>query len=116
MRDDRERLEDILGAIQDIERYAARGREAFEIDDLIQSWMVHHLMILGEAANGVGGPVRDASPRISWSLIVAMRNILVHEYFGVDLAEVWRTVEHDLPPLKNNIQALLDNLRQDSES
>jgi uncharacterized protein with HEPN domain len=40
--------------------------------------------------------------------MAAMRNILVHEYFGVDLEEIWRTVEHDLPELKRRIQMLLE--------
>ena len=50
MRDDRERLLDILEAIERIERYAARGREAFENDELLQTWVVHHVQIIGEAA------------------------------------------------------------------
>ena len=50
MRDPRERLQDVLEAIERIERYAARGREAFEKDELIQNWFVRHLQIIGEAA------------------------------------------------------------------
>ena len=50
MRDPKERLQDILAAIANIERYAARGRQAFERDELIQNWFVRHLQIIGEAA------------------------------------------------------------------
>ena len=50
MRDDRERLQDILEAIEKIEKYASQGRHAFDTDELIQSWIVNHLRILGEAA------------------------------------------------------------------
>jgi uncharacterized protein with HEPN domain len=50
MRDPKERLRDILEAIGSIERYAARGRQAFESDELIQNWFVRHLQIIGEAA------------------------------------------------------------------
>ncbi|WP_292519497.1 HepT-like ribonuclease domain-containing protein [Methanoculleus sp.] len=50
MRDGDERLLDMLEAIEDIERYAVRGREAFLRDELVQVWMVHHLQIIGEAA------------------------------------------------------------------
>jgi uncharacterized protein with HEPN domain len=49
MRSDTERLRDILEAIDRIEKYSVCGREAFERDDLIQNWMVHHLQIIGEA-------------------------------------------------------------------
>jgi uncharacterized protein with HEPN domain len=50
MRDPQERLRDILDAITRIERYTGRGRDAFEQDELIQVWIVHHLQIIGEAA------------------------------------------------------------------
>lgn len=53
MRDDRERLQDILDAITRIEKYAVRGREAFENDELIQTWVVPHLQIIGEAASKI---------------------------------------------------------------
>ena len=51
MRDDRERLLDIQEAVERIERYTARGREAFEQDELIQTWVLYHLQIIGEAAH-----------------------------------------------------------------
>jgi uncharacterized protein with HEPN domain len=108
MRDPQERLRDILDAITRIERYAARGREAFEQDELIQVWIVHHLQIIGEAAAQLGQKFHDAHPAVPWPQIVAMRNILVHEYFGVDLREVWNAVERDLPEFKRAIEGLLE--------
>jgi uncharacterized protein with HEPN domain len=108
MRDPQERLRDILDAITRIERYVARGRDAFDQDELIQVWIVHHLQIVGEAAAQLGRDFHDAHPEVPWPQIVAMRNILVHEYFGVDLREVWRTVERDLPGFKRAIERLLN--------
>ncbi|MBN1322420.1 MAG: DUF86 domain-containing protein [Methanotrichaceae archaeon] len=99
MRDPYERLMDILDAIDRIERYAARGRDALEIDELVQVWMVHHIQIIGEAAARLGRDFHEAYPEVPWAQIVAMRNILVHEYFGVDLDEVWQVIERDLPIL-----------------
>ena len=84
MRDDRERLRDILEAIERIEKYAAMGRQRFEQDELIQIWIVHHLQLIGEAARALSADFRDSQPRVPWSQIVGMRNILVHNYFGVD--------------------------------
>jgi uncharacterized protein with HEPN domain len=107
MRDPRQRLRDILQAVANIERHAARGRSAFAQDELIQVWMVHHLSIIGEAAAQLGRAFHDAHPELPWPQIVAMRNVLVHEYFGIDLDEVWTTVERDLPMLKSAIQGLL---------
>lgn len=51
MRDDRGRLQDILDAIKRIERYAKRGRHVFEEDELVHTWMIHHIQIIGEAAS-----------------------------------------------------------------
>ncbi|MBI5301215.1 MAG: DUF86 domain-containing protein [Chloroflexi bacterium] len=107
MRDDRERLEDILEAIAHVEKYAAQGRQAFEQDELIQTWIVHHLQIIGEAASRVSDEAQSRHPEISWANIVAMRNIIVHEYFGIDHDEVWSTVEFDLPVLKRQVEAML---------
>lgn len=107
MRDYRERLLDILEAIERIEKYAAQGREDFENDELVQTWIVHHLQIIGEAARALPGNFIDQHPEIDWSEIIGMRNILVHNYFGVDVDVVWAVVERDLPDLKNKIQAIL---------
>lgn len=114
MRDPRARLKDILEAIENIDRYASRGREAFDRDELIQSWIVRHLQIIGEAARALPQEVRDKAPVVPWSKIIGMRQILVHGYFGVDLDIVWRAVEQDLPDLGRNVRALLDALSESS--
>lgn len=88
MRDRGERLHDILEAISRIERYADRGRDALFADELVQVWMVHHLQIIGEAASQLGRAYHAAHPEVPWPQIVAMRNLLVHAYFGIDLDEV----------------------------
>jgi uncharacterized protein with HEPN domain len=110
LRDPRERLRDVLEAVERIERYAARGREEFEGDELIQSWFVRHLQIIGEAVRTLPQDVRDRAPDIPWSKIIGMRHILVHDYFEIDGRAVWEAVEHDIPELKRQIQALLEVL------
>ena len=107
MRDDRSRLLDVIEAIERIERYAARGRKAFEADELLQTWVVHHIQIIGEAVRKLSDALRSEHPEIPWAQIIAMRNIVVHDYFGVDTEEVWAAVERDLPDLKRKIQAIL---------
>jgi uncharacterized protein with HEPN domain len=109
MRDDRERLLDILDAIEKIEKYAAKGREAYDSDELLQSWMVHNIFIIGEAAARISENLQEAHSDIPWTKIIAMRNILVHAYFRVDPDEIWEVVEHDLPILKTAVQSLLDS-------
>jgi len=110
VRDPRERLEDILEAIGHIGRYAARGREAFEADELIQSWFVRHLQIIGEAARALPEEIRAKMPDIPWSKVIGMRHILVHDYFGIDTEVVWDAVQRDLPSLREKITSLLQHL------
>ena len=110
MRDPRERLMDILEAIERIERYANRGRAVFEGDELIQVWMVSHIQIIGEACNALPPELQAHHPQVPWREIIGMRHILVHHYFEVDLDIVWTTLERDLPQLKRAVEAMLAEL------
>ena len=114
MRRDEERLRDILQAIEKIERYAARGRQALESDELLQTWIVHHSEIIGEAARAMSEAIRKAHPEIPWRELSMLRNELIHEYFSIDVDEVWNVVEKDLPDLKRKITAVLVQLRGSS--
>ncbi|MBI2060889.1 MAG: DUF86 domain-containing protein [Nitrospirae bacterium] len=107
MRDEHERLRDIREAIERIQKYADKGRASFEGDELIQNWVVHHLQIIGEACRAFSPKFRDEHPEIPWSKIIGMRNILVHDYFGVDVDRVWAVVERDLPELMLLLEAIL---------
>ena len=110
MRDDRERLLDIVEAIDRIQEQAQRGRDIFETDKLVQTWMVHHIEILGEATRAISKELRMGYPKIPWRAMVAMRNVLAHDYFGIDIEQVWATVQGDLPALKTQIEAILQDL------
>ena len=110
MRSERERLLDIQEAIARIERYTASGRLRFERDELIQSWIVRHLQIIGEAVRALPTQFRDRYPGIPWTDIIGMRNTLVHDYFGIDTEIVWSVVERDLPALKRGIETIVQEL------
>ncbi|MGA7579509.1 MAG: DUF86 domain-containing protein [Desulfobaccales bacterium] len=107
MRDDRERLKDILDAIERIETYAARGRAAFEQDELIQVWFLRYLQIIGESSRALSANIREAYPEVPWAKIMGMRNILVHNYFEIDLPVVWNAVERELPNLKRQVASII---------
>jgi len=107
MRDDNERLLDILESIENIEKYAVRGKNVFENDELVQTWILHHLQILGEAAAKISDEYQDSHPDIPWLKIIGMRNILVHDYFRIDTKAVWAVVKDDLPVLKQAIRAMM---------
>ena len=106
MRRDLERLQDVLEAIDRIQQYA-RGREEFDADPMVQVWVIHHLEIIGEACRALSDALRTRHPEVAWAAIIGMRNILVHDYFGLNLDEVWAVTERNLPDLKQQIQAIL---------
>ena len=108
MRDTSERLRDIQEAITQIMKYTDQGRERFDQDELVQTWVVHHLEIIGEAVRTIPQDFKDHHPEIPWAQINRMRNILVHIYFGVNRDRVWNVVEDDLLSLKTSIDAILN--------
>jgi uncharacterized protein with HEPN domain len=107
MRGDRERLLDIKEAIENVQKYASRGKDAFRNDELIQTWILHHIQILGEAAARLSDEFQEKHSDIPWFKIIGMRNILVHDYFGIDIEAVWSVVENALPVLYDKIKKLL---------
>ncbi len=107
MRNDKAYINDILEAICRIEKYAAKGRAAYDAEELIQNWIVHHIQIIGEATGKISEAFKARHAEVPWTVIKAMRNVLVHFYFGIDLDKVWQTVEKDIPVLKMQIEALL---------
>ena len=115
MRSNRQRLFDILEAVERIEKYANQGREAFERDELIQNWIVHHLQIIGEACRVLSANFQTQYPDIPWTEIIGMRNILVHDYFGIDLKAVWAVVDPKqsrLSDLKLSVSSILNELEK----
>lgn len=107
MRSNRERLLDINEAIARIVRQTTGGRAEFDADELIQTWVVHHLQIIGEACRALSAEFKDRHPEVPWDKIVGMRHILVHRYFGIDRERVWGVVGTDLPILKEQVELFL---------
>ena len=111
MRSDRERLLDILEAIDRIETHKGVRRLEFDTDELLQVWFVHHLQIIGEAASRLSDEIRTRHPEVPWGQIIGMRHILVHGYFEVDSEIVWNTMQVNLDQLKEQITDILTPMR-----
>ncbi|MCU0547559.1 MAG: DUF86 domain-containing protein [Oscillatoriaceae cyanobacterium Prado104] len=110
MRDDTERVRDIQEAIVRIEKYSVRGRQVFNEDELIQTWVTQHLQIIGEASNSMSERFKSQHPEIPWQDMADFRNVLVHEYFRIDLDIVWSIIEQELPKLKENVARILQQM------
>ena len=100
MEKDREYLHDILEAARLIIQYARdKKREEFLADVQLQDAVIRRLEVIGEAARRVSEATRVALPDLPWLDMLAMRNLLIHEYDDVDADIVWDTVQQDVPEL-----------------
>jgi uncharacterized protein with HEPN domain len=110
VRSDRERLYDILDAVDRIDSQVARGRDVFVGDELAQNAVIRWVEIIGEATRGLTEELRQAHPEVPWRQMVAMRNVLIHGYFDIDVDLVWSVAENDLPKLGAQVRAVIDRL------
>ncbi|MEM9272914.1 MAG: DUF86 domain-containing protein [Cyanobacteria bacterium P01_F01_bin.143] len=111
MRDDTERLQDILEAIERLEKYISQGKTIFEDQELVQTWVIYHLQIIGEAARSISQEFKVRYPEIPWRDASELRNVIVHEYFRVNLDIIWDIVQNDIPPLKRQIKSIFRDIK-----
>ena len=108
-KDHRLYLDDILGAIGQIRSYTeGYNWAAFESDRKTQDAVIRNLEIIGEAAGKLTEDIRATASNVDWRKIVALRNLLVHEYFGVNLAIVWDIIQNKLDSLGAACRKLLE--------
>ena len=69
----------------------------------------YHLIIIGEAANNISEGVRSQYPQVPWREVVGLRNVMAHEYFGVDFDSVWLIISEDLPRLASTVRQMIAN-------
>jgi uncharacterized protein with HEPN domain len=100
-------LKHIRESIAKIEKYTEGGRKTFLEDTMIQDSVIRNLEIIGEAAGNLPADLRKRYPKVPWRSMTGMRNVLIHEYFGVDLDIVWKVVAQRLPVLKRHVSAML---------
>jgi uncharacterized protein with HEPN domain len=110
MRADRLRLLDAVEQVELISEFSKRGREAFLRDVLIQSAVLHRLVLLGEACRGLSSTLREAHPEVPWQQIIAFRNVVIHQYFGIDLELVWGIVTEHIAALGERLRSVADTL------
>jgi uncharacterized protein with HEPN domain len=109
-RDWRFRVRDILAALRAIADYTdGMTYASFVTDGRTMDAVVRNLMTMGESIRWIPEPVLDAHPDVPWRLMRGVRNVVVHEYFGVDPSILWETVRADLPPLIARLEAVLES-------
>jgi len=108
---DKARLQHIFDAIKEIENYILNNSyEDFQSNSMMQFASVKQLEIIGEASNQLTEHFKKLYNEIEWREIVALRNILIHEYFGIDTKIVWDILQIDLPKFKIQIEEILKQI------
>ena len=98
----------IIESIEKTQKYIENETyKSFSRNDLIIDGVLRNFEIIGEAACKIDDEFQEKNSQIPWSKMIAMRNKLIHEYFGVDKKVVWETVKNDLPELKKAISDIL---------
>ena len=111
MKDNKIYLQRILSCIQDIEKYLKEiNFQDFSINNLVQDAVLMKIVVLGEEINKISDTLKEKYEDIPWREAVAVRNIVAHGYYKIDLDIIWKIYKEDLPMLKVKIQEILKNL------
>ena len=100
MKDDRVYLRHILECIRRVEEDTAGGKDAFLASHTLQDAVLRNLQTMTESTQRLSEKVKERYPEIEWQHIVAFRNVLVHDYLGIDLERVWEITQRDVSELK----------------
>ena len=110
MKDDTVHLRHIQECIARVEQYTQAGRALFMDSSLIQDGVIRNLQTLGQSVLKLSEALKSAHPEVDWRSIVGLRNVLVHDYLGVNVARIWEIVEQDLPDLKAKVAIIQASL------
>jgi len=106
---DRLYLNDIVESINAINSYTNQiNFEEFQNSRKTFSATIRELEIIGEAVGKLSDSIKKKYPDVKWRDIKDMRNILIHEYFGVDLGIIWKVIQQDIPKLEKITKSILD--------
>ncbi len=112
MKDTRLYLVHIIECLDKIEQFTKEGKGAFLSNVLIQDAVYRNFEIIGEAAKRLPDDVRQQIPDVPWRQIAGFRDVLIHQYDGIDPLQVWKVIENNFMGIRKNIQNHLDSLNE----
>jgi uncharacterized protein with HEPN domain len=111
MKDDRLYLIHMVECITRIEKYTSPGKEAFASDTMIQDAIMRNLHTLTESSQRLSEKLKETQSEVDWRALSGFRNVMVHDYLGINLTVVWDIIKNDLPGLKQKIELILQTLQ-----
>ena len=110
------RIQHMLSAIAEIQEFAATTKyDEYLIDRKLQLALTRLIEIIGEASNHVTEETKNRFTDIEWRVLTGIRNVIVHEYFGIDYDIIWAVIQQDIPPLRVKLEFLLQQFNKESE-
>jgi len=110
MKSDETYLRHILEMVRRMEENASQGRPAFMASHTLQDAIFRNLQTMAETTQRLSAELKTTRPDVEWPRIAALRNVLVHDYLGIDLDRVWEIVQNDVPRLKIAIMEMLEDI------
>ena len=100
-------LSNIKECIENIENYTQGGKVVFLKQKIIQDAVIRNLEIIGEATKRLSPQMREQYPDIPWRKMAGLRDVLIHDYLKVDLEEVWKIIEFNLPEIRVKVEQII---------
>lgn len=107
MKEDTVYLRHIFEMIHRIEENTRQGKEVFMASHTLQDAVLRNLQTMTETTQRLSEGLKATRPDVEWAKIAAFRNVLVHDYLGIDLDRIWDIVQNDVPRLKTAILEML---------
>lgn len=113
-KDDSVYLYHILECIRRIAEDVKAGRQRFMESHTLQDAVLRNLQVMAESTQQLSATTKEKRPEVEWRKIAAFRNILVHDYLGIDLDTIWDVSQRDVPELKPVVEEMLGNMEKDA--
>lgn len=108
MKDDRVYLRHILDCIRRIEENVAEGRDCFLESHTLQDAVLRNLQTMAESTQRISDDLKATHPEVEWHRVAAFRNVLVHDYLGIDVEKIWEITQRDVAQLKQAVLTMLE--------
>ena len=103
-------IEDVLTCIEKIERYTSNvSFEDFSGNDMAVDAVIRNFEIIGEAVKKIPEEIKTRYADVEWKEAAGFRDVLIHDYFGIDIEAIWDTVRNNIPPFKKQILKVLES-------